>query len=58
MPYSRDSPKLVRSGSPKNGQERVVADRDGIEHLEYFTNGSWRHHSTKCRVWVNKDCRR
>jgi len=57
LPYSRESPKLIRSSSPKNGQERVIADRDGIKHFEYFVNGSWRHHSAKCRLWVNKECR-
>lgn len=55
-PYSRDSPTLVRSGSPKNGQERVTIDRDGVRHLQYFANGSWRHHNTKCKLWVNKEC--
>lgn len=57
MPYgSRDSPVLARSGSPKNGQERVTTDRDGVRHLEYFANGSWRHHNAKCRQWVNREC--
>lgn len=58
MSYSRDSPTLVGSGAPKNGQERTVTDRDGNRHLEYFVNGSWRHHSAKCRLWVNKECRK
>lgn len=57
MSFRRESPKLVGSGAPKNGQERTVTDRDGVKHLEYFVNGSWRHHSTRCRLWVNKECR-
>jgi hypothetical protein len=58
LPYSRDSPRLVGSGAPRNGQERTVSDRDGVNHLEYFMNGSWRHYTAKCRVFVNKECRR
>ncbi|NWG37509.1 hypothetical protein [Nitrososphaera sp.] len=54
--YQRDSPKLIGSGAPKNGQERTVTDRDGVKHLEHFVNGSWRH-SAKCRLWTNKECR-
>ena len=56
MSYPRDSPKLIGSGAPKNGQERTVTDRDGVKHLEHFVNGSWRH-SAKCRLWTNKECR-
>ncbi len=58
MPNFRGSPSLVRSGTPKNGQERIVSDRDGVTHLEYFMNGSWRHNRDRCKGRVNKDCKR
>jgi len=57
LSFRRDSPKLIPSNSPKNGHERTVTDRDGVKHLEYFVNGSWRHYTAKCRLWVNKECR-
>ena len=43
--------------NPKNGYQRVVADRDNIQHLQVFMNGSWRHDS-KCREYINKECRK
>ncbi len=46
----------VRSGAPKNEQERTVTDRDGASHLEYFMNGSWRHSTARCKLRVNKFC--
>jgi hypothetical protein len=48
--------KMGRSNTTKNGQERIVSDRDNKKHLEYFMNGQWRH-SDKCREFTNKDCR-
>ncbi|HEY3095105.1 MAG TPA: hypothetical protein VGJ42_05035 [Nitrososphaera sp.] len=44
------------SGAPKNEQERTVTDRDGVAHLEYFMNGSWRHSTARCKLRVNKAC--
>ncbi|AIF82917.1 hypothetical protein NTE_00841 [Candidatus Nitrososphaera evergladensis SR1] len=46
------------SGAPKDGHERIVADRDGGKHLEYFRNGSWRHDATRCKAKINKECRK
>jgi len=51
------SPQRAGSGAPKNGQERVVADRDGVNHLQYFMQGSWRHDNTNCKIRVNKECK-
>ena len=47
-----------RYGPPRNGDEKVEADRDGIKHLEYFMNGSWRHSQKQCRTRVNPQCER
>jgi len=47
---------MSKSKSTKNGQERVVTDRDNSKHLQYFNNGQWRH-SEKCREFTNKDCK-
>lgn len=47
---------MSKSKSTKNGQERVVTDRDNAKHLQYFNNGQWRH-SEKCREFTNKDCK-
>jgi hypothetical protein len=38
--------------------EKVIADRDGNNHLEFFMNGSWRHSREKCRANVNPQCGR
>jgi hypothetical protein len=46
---------MARSTTAKNGQERVVTDRDNSRHLQYFNNGQWRH-SEKCREYTNKEC--
>ncbi len=46
---------MARSTTAKNGHEHVVSDRDNIKHLQYFTNGQWRH-SDKCKEFTNKDC--
>lgn len=45
------------SKAPKDGHERIVTDRDGARHFEYFMNGSWRHDAT-CRARLNKECSR
>jgi len=47
---------MSKSKSTKNGQERIVTDRDNAKHLQYFNNGQWRH-SEKCREFTNKDCK-
>ena len=47
---------MSKSKSTKNGQERIVTDRDNSRHLQYFNNGQWRH-SEKCRQFTNKDCK-
>jgi hypothetical protein len=47
---------IARSTAAKNGQERVVTDRDNSRHLQYFNNGQWRH-SAKCREYTNKECK-
>jgi hypothetical protein len=54
---SYGSPVKERSSSPRDGQQRIVEDRDGEKHIEYFRNGSWRH-STTCKITVNKNCRK
>ncbi|MGV8107351.1 MAG: hypothetical protein ACP5OH_06230 [Nitrososphaerota archaeon] len=46
---------MAKSSSAKNGQERIITDRDNSRHLQYFNNGQWRH-SEKCRVYTNKEC--
>ena len=46
---------MAKSTSAKNGQQRVITNRDNIKHLEYFMNGQWRH-STRCKDITNKDC--
>jgi hypothetical protein len=55
--YNTGSVGRFNQQNPKNGHQRVVADRDNIQHLEVFMNGSWRHDS-KCREYTNKECRR
>lgn len=47
---------MARSSTAKNGQERVITDRDNSRHLQYFNNGQWRH-SEKCREYTNKECK-
>lgn len=47
---------MARSTSAKNGQERIITDRDNSRHLQYFNNGQWRH-SEKCREYTNKECK-
>lgn len=47
---------MARSSAAKNGQERVITDRDNSRHLQYFNNGQWRH-SEKCREYTNKECK-
>jgi hypothetical protein len=42
--------------NPKNGHQRVIADRDNFKHLEVFMYGSWRHDDQSCREFTNKDC--
>lgn len=46
---------MDRTSTSKNGQERVISDRDKIKHLQYFNNGQWRH-SDKCKNFTNKEC--
>ena len=46
---------MQKSSTAKNGQTRIVEDRDTNKHLEFFTNGSWRH-SPKCKDITNKNC--
>jgi hypothetical protein len=46
---------MAKSSSAKNGQERIITDRDNSRHLQYFNNGQWRH-SEKCREYTNKEC--
>jgi hypothetical protein len=58
LPFVRESIGPRPSGAPKNGQERLVADRDGANHLEYFMNGSWRHNSANCKKRTNPQCNR
>ncbi|HXV46184.1 MAG TPA: hypothetical protein VD736_05880 [Nitrososphaera sp.] len=58
MSFRNQIQTRVGSGAPKNGQERTIADRDGVPHLEYFMNGSWRHSTARCRLRVNKACNR
>jgi hypothetical protein len=58
MPYVRESIGPKPSGAPKDGQERIVTDRDGSNHLEYFMNGSWRHSTTICKKKMNPACTR
>jgi len=48
----------VRSGSPKDGHERSVVDREGVNHLEVFMNGSWRHLKSRCKATINPNCTR
>lgn len=47
---------MARSTVAKNGQERIITDRDNSRHLQYFNNGQWRH-SEKCREYTNKECK-
>ena len=58
MSFRRESIGPVRGSGPKNSQERIIADRDGVNHLEVFMNGSWRHLKESCKVRVNKQCNR
>jgi sarcosine oxidase delta subunit len=46
---------IAKSTSAKNGQRRVITNRDNIRHLKYFMNGQWRH-SAGCKEFTNKDC--
>jgi hypothetical protein len=46
---------MAKSTSAKNGQRRVITNRDNIRHLEYFMNGQWRH-SARFKEFTNKDC--
>lgn len=46
---------LGRSLTTKNGQERIITDRDNQRHLQFFMNGQWRH-SDKCKAFTNKEC--
>jgi len=45
---------MAKSTSTKNGQRRVITNRDNIRHLEYFMNGQWRHSARL--EFTNKDC--
>jgi hypothetical protein len=56
--YYRGTLGRFNIDNPKNGHQRVIADRDHFKHLEVFTNGSWRHDYLSCRQFTNKDCRR
>ena len=46
---------MDKTGTAKNGHERITSDRDNIKHLQYFNNGQWRH-SDKCKQFTNKEC--
>jgi hypothetical protein len=46
---------MQKSTTAKNGQTRVVEDRDNNKHLEFFTNGSW-FHSPMCKEIMNDSC--
>lgn len=46
---------MDKSGTAKNGHERIITDRDNARHLQYFNNGQWRH-SENCKQFTNKDC--
>ncbi|HEX9317587.1 MAG TPA: hypothetical protein VF884_01495 [Nitrososphaeraceae archaeon] len=46
---------MSRTSTAKNGHERIVSDRDNVKHLQYFTNGQWRH-SDKCKQATNSEC--
>jgi hypothetical protein len=45
---------MQRTGTAKNGHERIASDRDNIKHLQYFSNGQWRHRD-RCRQFTNKE---
>ena len=47
---------MAKSTAAKNGQERIITDRDNSRHLQYFNNGQWRS-SEKCREYTNKECK-
>jgi len=47
---------MAKSGTAKNGDERIVSDRDNIKHLQYFNNGQWRH-SDRCKNFTNEECK-
>jgi len=53
--YERSS---YPSRPPRNGDTRVIADKENVPHLEFFMNGSWRHNQDRCREYTNKDCRK
>jgi len=46
---------MNRTNTAKNGHERITSDRDNFKHLQYFTNGQWRH-SDKCKQITNSEC--
>jgi dynactin complex subunit len=47
--------KRNRSTNPENGTRRIEKETDGINHLQIFYNGSWRH-DQKCKLKTNKEC--
>ena len=47
--------KRKGSSNPENGTRRIQRETDGINHLQIFYNGSWRH-DIKCKLKTNKDC--
>ena len=44
--------KRNRSTNPENGTRRIEKETDGINHLQIFYNGSWRHNQ-KCKLKTN-----
>ncbi len=47
--------KRKGSSNPENGTRRIQRETDGVNHLQIFYNGSWRH-DIKCKLKTNKDC--
>jgi hypothetical protein len=46
---------MEKTGTAKNGHQRIMTDRDNQKHLQYFNDGQWRH-SDNCKEFANKDC--
>ncbi|HEX7032865.1 MAG TPA: hypothetical protein VF172_07690 [Nitrososphaera sp.] len=55
-PPSLSGIRRALSGGPKDGDERIVSDKDDIKHLEYFENGNWKHIHERCRTKINPIC--
>gem|GEM_PF-4953255 len=57
-PPSLSGIRRALAGGPKDGDERIVSDKDNIKHLECFENGNWKHIRKKCRAKINPICNR